>query len=152
MRGLLGFTEGGRSRSGCSGHVPRKANDRGAATVVSCESVTPQGCSRDLHQPLCRQAGVATRLAVKPKCGDSVLRPSWKLCNPSRAALEVPIIQKETRSSLETGGPGFFLSPPGTLTGLFHGTRQRRGSPSPSLCVQPGLSPRYRLHMYNFQS
>lgn len=101
---------------------------------------------------LCRQAGAATRLAVEPKRGDSILRPSWKLCNPSHAALEVPIIQKETRSSPETGTPGFFLSLPEALTGLFQGARQRRGSPSPSLCALPGLSPRYRLHMYNFQS
>ena len=39
------------------------------------------GLFMGLHQLLCRQAGMATRLTVMPKCGDFILRPSWKLCN-----------------------------------------------------------------------
>lgn len=96
---------------------------------------------------------MANRLAIMPKCGDSILRLSWGLCLPSHAVPRAPIVRKRQDTTNKEASmmvaPSLFLSPSGTLTGLFQGARQRKGRPSPH-CAQPGLSQRYRLHMHHF--
>lgn len=91
------------------GPVPRKVNCRGCSNRGQAGLLHLRAVGRISTFPQCRQDGATNRLAVMPKCGGSVLRPSRKLCIPSHAVPKAPITQEDTsyhpQRSPRNGGP-----------------------------------------------
>lgn len=101
--------------------------------------------------PQCRQDGV-TNITGWQSClnvGAQFSGPPGS-CASYRAVPKAPITQEDTsyhpQRSPRNGGPWHSRVSTRNFHRVISRGKTRRGSPSPSLCAQPGLSQRYRLY------